>query len=106
MSPRFRRCALCLVLLSLPAVAAPPREDRRAARIRGANLRPEPVEVQPSEAAPIAVAAADASGVDLAGFLGMLTALAATFVYARGWRLSTGRSPARPPPGVGPPERR
>jgi hypothetical protein len=102
MCPWLRRCALCLVLLSLPALASPPREDRRAARIRNPNPRPEPAEVQPSEAAPIAAAAADAGGIDLAGFLGMLTALAATFVYARGRRLSTVRSSSRMPPVVGP----
>jgi len=102
MSPGFRRFALCLVLVSLPALARPPREDRRAARIRNSSARPEPAEVQPSEATPIAAAAADASGVDLAGFLGMLTALAATLVYARSRRLSTARSPVRPPPGSGP----
>ena len=106
MSPRLRHCALCLVLLSLPAVAGPPREDRRAARLRTANVRPEPAEVQPAEAAPIAAAAADAGGVDLAGFLGMLTALAATFVYARGRRLSTARRPSRASPGIVPPEPR
>ena len=102
MSPRLRRCALCFVLLSLPAMAGPPREDRRAARIRSSNPRPEPLEVQPSEAAPVAAAAADAGRVDLAGFLGMVTALAATFVYARSRRLSAVQAPARPPPGTGP----
>ena len=106
MSPSFRCCAFVLVLLSVPAVAGPPREDRRAARLRAASVRPDPAEVQPSEAAPIAAAAADASGIDLAGFLGMLTALTATFVYARGWRLSAGRAPARPPSVIGPPERK
>jgi len=102
MSPRLRRFALCLVLVSLPALAGPPREDRRAARIRSSNTRTGPTEVQPSEATPIAVAAADAGGVDLAGFLGMLTALAGTFVYARSRRLSTVRSASRAPPGGGP----
>src|SRR5215468_1835451 len=99
MSARLRRFSLCLVLLSLPALAAPPREDRRAARIRSSNPRPEPTEVQPSEAAPIAAAATDAGGVDLAGFLGMITALGGTFVYARSRRLSTARSHSRASPG-------
>ncbi|HUM10296.1 MAG TPA: hypothetical protein VLT82_05025 [Myxococcaceae bacterium] len=106
MSPRLRRCAVCLLLLSLPAVGAPPREDRRAARIRASSSRPEPTVVQPSEAEPIAAAAADAGGVDLAGFLGLLAALASTFVYARGRRLSAERSAAPPPAGLLPPERR
>lgn len=105
MSFWFRRCALCLVLLSVPAVAGPPREDRRASRIRAATVRPEPVvEVQPSEAAPIAAAAADAGGIDLAGFLGMLAALAATLVYARGGRRSP--TPPRAHPGLVPTDRR
>ncbi len=101
MSPRLRPLALCLVVLvSLPAVAGPPREDRRAARIRQQNPRPEPVaEVPPEEAAPIAAAAVDPGGVDLAGLLGMLTALAVTFGYARGRRPLVARQPARPPPG-------
>jgi len=106
MSPLLRRCALCLVLLALPAVAGPPREDRRAARIRSSVARPEPVEGEPAEATPIVAAAADAGGVDLAGFLGMLTALAVTFVYARGRRLSSERSLARTSPGFLPTERR
>lgn len=106
MSARFRRSALCFVLLSLPAMAGPPREDRRAARIRSTTARPEPVEVQPSEAAPIAAAAADAGRVDLAGFLGMVTALAATFVYARSRRISMVQAPSRPPTGAGPPDPR
>jgi len=107
MSPRLRRFALCLVLVSLPAVAGPPREDRRsAARIRASTPRAEPVaEVQPAEAEPIAAAAADAGGVDLAGLLGMLTALAVTFGYARGRRPAVARSPMRPPPGLFPPDR-
>jgi hypothetical protein len=105
MSPWLRRCALGLVLLSAPAVAGPPREDRRAARIRSASSRPEPAaEVQPSEAAPIAAAAADAGGIDLAGFLGMVVALAATFVYARGGRRRAAAR-IRPPPGGVSPER-
>jgi hypothetical protein len=107
MFPRLRRCALALVLFSVPALAsAPPREDRRAARIRTARStpapEPEPAEVQPAEAAPIAVAAADAGGIELAGFLGMLTALSASFVYARGRRLSGASTRLRPPPGLGP----
>lgn len=104
MSPRLHRCALCFVLLSLPALAGPPREDRRAARIRSSPSRPEPVEVQPSEAAPIAAAASDAGRVDLAGFFGMVTALAATFVYARSRRLSMAQAPSRRPPSAGPPD--
>jgi|SRR5689334_23516062 len=100
MSPRFRRFALCLVLVSLPAVAGPPREDRRAARVRSQSPRPEPAsEVLPTEAAPIAAAAADAGGVDLAGLLGLLTALAVTFGYARGRRPLVARQAARTPPG-------
>jgi hypothetical protein len=107
MSPRPVRLALLFALLSLPAVASPPREDRRAARIRPSSARSESPEVQPSEAIPIAAAAADAGGVDLAGFLGMLTALAATYVYARSRRLDllTRRS-APPPPVTLPPDRR
>ncbi len=62
--------------------------------------------MQPSEAAPLAAAAADAGGVDLAGFLGLLAALASTFVYARGRRFSTERSAAPPPSGLLPPDRR
>src|SRR5262245_9713132 len=111
MSPRLCRCALALVLFSVPVLAsAPPREDRRAARIRTARSIPapapepesEPVEVHPAEAAPIAAAAADAGGIELAGFLGMLTALSASFVYARGRRLSGASSRLRRPPGLGP----
>jgi len=102
MSPRFRRFALCLVLVSLPAVAGPPREDRRAAaRIRSQSPRSE-AEVLPSEAAPLAAAAADAGGVDLAGLLGLLTALAVTFGYARGRRPLVARQPSRPAPGLYP----
>ena len=92
----------------MPAEAAPPREDRRAARIRSSAARPvtdEP-EVQPFEAAPLAAAAADAGGVDLAGLLGMLTALAATYVYARGHRQSPARSRVRPPSASLPPDPR
>ena len=68
MSPCFRRFALSLVFLSPPVLAAPPRDEHRAAaaRIRTPNPRPDPAEVQPSEAAPLAAAAADAGGVDLA----------------------------------------
>src|SRR5215470_10934486 len=110
MSPHLCRCAVALVLVSVPALAAsaPPREDRRAARIRPARPAPavepapEPAEVPPAEAAPIAAAAADAGGIELAGFLGMLTALSASFVYARGKRLSGASSRLRPPSGPGP----
>lgn len=114
MSPRLSRCAIALVLFSVPALAAsaPPREDRRAARIRparpvlAAEPAPEPAEVHPAEAAPIAAAAADAGGIELAGFLGMLTALSASFVYARGKRLSGASTRLRPPQGLGPPDPR
>ena len=53
----------------------------------------------PTESAPIAATAADAGGVDLAGLLGLLTALAVTFGYARGRRPLVARQPVRPPPG-------
>jgi hypothetical protein len=107
MSPRPVRLALLFALLALPAVAGPPREDRRAARIRPSSVRSENPEVQPSEAIPIAATAADASGVDLAGLLGMLTALAATYVYARSQRLSPLTRGSAPPPSVTlPPDRR
>ena len=103
MSPRFRPVALCLVLVSLPAVAGPPREDRRAARVRAQPSRSEPVtEVPPSEAVPLTTAAVDAGGVDLAGLLGMLAALAVTFGYARGRRPGVARQPVRPSPGRSP----
>ena len=109
MSPWLRRCALCLGLLSLPALAGPPREDRRAARIRNPHPNPasrpdeaEAPQVEPSEAAPLAAAATDPGGIDLAGLLGMVAALSATFVYARGRRLSPIRSPSQPSPGAGP----
>jgi len=107
MSPWLRRCALGLCLLSVPALAAPPREDRRAARIRNphANPRPEDAEaaqVAPSEAAPLAAAATDPGGVDLAGLLGMVAALSATFVYARGRRLSPVQTRSQTSPGAGP----
>jgi hypothetical protein len=84
----LRRCVFSLLLLSLPALAAPRYEDRRAARIRRSSPPPEPAEVEPAEAAPMAAASADVGGVDLAGLLGMLTALAATYVYARGKRVA------------------
>ncbi len=107
MLARLRRCALCLaVLAAVPALAGPPREDRRSARIRAAPARPDTGEVQASEAQPIAAAAADAGGVDLAGFLGLLTALAVTWVYARGQRVAAARGLVRPPGGVAPPDRR
>jgi len=109
MSPWLRRCALCLGLLSLPALAGPPREDRRAARIRNPHPNPasrldeaEAPQVEPSEAAPLAAAATDPGGIDLAGLLGMVAALSATFVYARGRRLSPIRSPSQLSPGAGP----
>jgi hypothetical protein len=103
MSSCFRLLALSFVLSSLPSLGAPPRDEHRAAaRIRNPNPRPDPAEVQPSEAAPLAAAAVDAGGVDLAGLVGMLAALGATFVYARGRRFSPRPSPLRPPPGRGP----
>ena len=107
MSPRLRRCALSLVLVSLPAVAGPPRDDRRAAaRLRASSTRPEPAaEVLPAEAAPLAAAAVDPGGVDLAGLLGMLAALAVTFGYARGRRHSVVPTQVRPPAGHFPPDR-
>jgi hypothetical protein len=101
MSLRPARLALFFAVLSLPAVAAPPRENRHAARIRSTNVaRPDLAEpeVQVAESAPVATAAAAAgSGVDLAGLLGMLTALAASYLYARGHRISLARQPVRPP---------
>ena len=104
MSHCLRLLALSLVILSLPVLAAPPRDEHRAAvaRIRAPNPRPDPGEVQPSEAGPLAAAAADAGGVDLAGLLGMIGALGATFVYARGRRFSPRPVTSRPPPGFGP----
>jgi hypothetical protein len=54
----------------------------------------------------VAASAADASGVDLAGFLGMLAALAVTYVYARGRRLPLDRELVRSSPSLPPPERR
>ncbi len=94
MSPWLRRCALCLVFLSLPAVAVPPREDRRTARLRAASTHPDREEA-PAPAVEAAVSAADAGQIDLAGFVGMLTALAATYVYARRQRVSPGRADTR-----------
>src|SRR5262249_55765675 len=96
------------VLLSLPVLAGPPRDDRRSARIRNPHpnpaTRPEPVEaseLEPSEAAPLAAAATDPGGIDLAGLLGMVAALAATFVYARGRRSAPARAPSQVPPAAG-----
>jgi len=107
MSPLLRRCALCLALLSsLTAVAGPPREDRRAARVRPSSVRPEREEPGPAAAEVVVASAADASGVDLAGFFGMLAALAVTYVYARGRRLPLDRELARSTPSLPPPERR
>ncbi|MGZ6079482.1 MAG: hypothetical protein ACXWK4_01625 [Myxococcaceae bacterium] len=108
MSPRLRRCALCLALLSLPAVAGPPREDRRAARVRPSSVRTEREEPAPAPASAevVAASAVDASGVDLAGFLGMLAALAVTYVYARGRRLPLERDLVRSSPRQPPPEPR
>jgi hypothetical protein len=106
MSLRLRRCALCLALLSLPAVAGPPREDRRAARVRSSTARPEREEPVAASADVVAASAVDASGVDLAGFLGMLAALTVTYVYARGRRLSLDRELVRSSPRLPPPEPR
>ncbi len=106
MSPRLRRCALCLALLSLPAVAGPPREDRRAARVRPSSVRTEREEPAPAPAEVVAASAVDASGVDLAGFLGMLAALTVTYVYARGRRLPLERDLVRSSPRQPPPEPR
>ena len=99
-----RRWALPLLLLALPAAAAPHREAVRAARIRGPSARTDTGEVAPSEAAPLAAAAAEAGGVDLAGLLGMLTALAVTWVYARAQRqrLAPVRRSSLPAPGAPP----
>ncbi len=105
MSFWLRRCALCLGLLSLPALATPHRESVRAARIRASSSRPETAELQAAEAIPIAAAAADAGGVDLAGLLGMLTALAVTYVYARSQRLAPARRGVNAPAGLPPPDR-
>ena len=100
MSPRSARLALLFVLLSLTAVAAPPRENRHSARIRSSPVV-RPVAAEPegpaAETAPVA-AAASLGGVDLAGLLGMLAALAASYVYARGQRIAVARHPMRPPP--------
>lgn len=97
MSLRLRRCALCLALLSLPVEAGPPREDRRAARLRPTPPRPEREETAAPPTDAVAASAADASGVDQAGFLGMLAALAVTYVYARGRRLDPSLvRPSRP----------
>lgn len=90
MSPRLRRCALCLVLFSLPALASPSRDDRHSARVRAPGLRPGSGEVPPSEARPIASAAASASKVELAGFLGLVAALALPFALARSRRRASG----------------
>ena len=116
MSPWLRCCALSLVLLSLPALAGTPREDRRSARIRNPHSSPPPTTrdeatdgPEPEAAGPAPVAAAtavDPGGVDLAGLVGMITALAATLVYARGRRFSTAQSAARPRPPAGPPDLR
>ena len=115
MSPWLRRCALSLVLLSLPALAGTPRVDRRAARVRTPHpntmvpARPEatePSEVEAPVTAPVAASAVDPGGVDLAGLVGMITALAATALYARGRRFSLARSSSRPPPPAGPPDLR
>lgn len=54
----------------------------------------------------VAASAADATGVDLAGLLGMLTALGVTYVYARGQRLSVDRGPVRSSRTLPPVERR
>ena len=75
---------------------------RTARSMPAPEPEPEPAEVHPAEAAPIAAAAADAGGIELAGFLGMLTALSASFVYARGRRLSRASTRLRPPPGLRP----
>src|SRR5262249_39520775 len=108
MFPSLRRCALCFVLLSLPALAGPPRDDRRAARIRNPHPNPttksEPVEaseLEPSAAAPLAAAAAARGGFDRAGLLGLVAALGATSVYARGGRFPPVRAPPQPPPAAG-----
>jgi len=96
MHPWFRRLALCLVLVAASARAAPHREDRRIARARPpAVTRVDPADADPAQAPPIT--AADVGGVDLAGLLGMLTAVAATVVYARGRRApARARAPGSP----------
>lgn len=89
MSPWLRRCALSLALLSLPAGAGPPpREDRRVARLRGSSPRPEREEAPVPAVEVVAVSTVDAGQVELAGLLGMMTALAVTYVFARRQRLS------------------
>jgi len=97
MPPWFRRLALCLVVAAASARAAPRHEDRRIARARPpAAARAEPAEADAAQAPPIT--AADVGGVDLAGLLGMLTAVAVTVLYARGRRTpATDHPPLRRP---------
>ena len=77
----MRAFFLVLALLSLPSLAAEPRSGRA---VRPPS-RPEASAPAPEEppAQMALVPAAEGQSVDAAGAVGMLTAIAASFVFAR-----------------------
>ena len=76
----MRAFFLVLALLSLPSLAAEPRSGRAVRP----PTRPEASVPAPEEPSQMAVVpGAEGQSVDGAGAVGMLTAIAASFVFAR-----------------------
>ena len=88
----MRPFLVVLALLALPALAAEPRAARSRAASHPAATAPAPSSPAPEEMG--MVGGTESEGVDGAGALGMLTALAASFVFARG-RRSGEKTPRR-----------
>ena len=78
------RLLLLVCFLSTPALAGPPRDGARNARMSRPAPPSEAGHHHPSRRSWRWLRRPDAPGVDAAGALGMLTALAASFVFARG----------------------